>query len=148
MVSNDPDYMRVYMAERYKRRKAYAIKKLGGKCRRCGSKKRLQFDHRDRRKDGDFVVAKRLASIAEDRLDHELKKCQLLCQRCHNKKTLSELGLVEARGTHGTLSAYRYCGPPKCEECKAAKRQYQQTWLRTHPRKHGADAKQVLAPAS
>lgn len=33
-----------------------------------------------------------------------------------------------AKGTHGTVSAYRYCGPPKCDECKAAKAEAQRRW--------------------
>jgi hypothetical protein len=147
-VSNDNEYMRRYMAARYKRRKAYAIKKLGGRCVKCGSRRGLQFDHKNRRKNGDFIIAKRLAGVAEDKLDHELQKCQLLCCKCHNSKTLVELGQKEAKGTHGSLSAYRYCGPPKCESCRAAKRIYINEYRKTHSRKDGAYAKRVLAPVS
>ena len=42
-------YMRVYIGERYHRRRKEAIEKLGGKCAKCGSAENLQFDHIDRK---------------------------------------------------------------------------------------------------
>lgn len=39
--------------------------------------------------------------------------------------------LKQAKGTHGTISAYRWCGPPKCEACKKAKREAMRAWLKS-----------------
>jgi hypothetical protein len=104
----------------------------------CGSKKRLQFDHIERRSGkSSFVITKRLASVAESKLDGELTKCQLLCFKHHQEKTLLELGQTPAKGTHGTVSAYRYCGPPRCEACK-------QAWSEDHKRWREKQKKQGL----
>jgi hypothetical protein len=147
-MPGDNEYMRKYMAARYKRRKALAIKRLGGKCVECGSKKRLQFDHKKRRGKGkDFVITRRLAGVAEHKLLEEIDKCQLLCLRCHQKKTLVELGYTSAFGTHGTLSAYRYCGPPKCPDCKKAHNAYCKAWKRNRKRSQGLQALTVKLPA-
>ena len=127
-MSNSKEYMRVYMLERYTRRRQQAIRALGGKCKRCSSKDDLEFHHKSRRKSGDFVIAKKIVSVAEDRLQDELKKCVLLCKGCHVAQTAKERGFRLARGTHGTISAYRYCGPPKCEACKKAKRDHHRQW--------------------
>jgi hypothetical protein len=129
-MPNSNEHMRVYMALRYKRRKALAIKLLGGACIECGSKKDLQFDHIRPRKGKGFAITRKLAGVAESKLEKEIKKCQLLCAVCHNLKTLKELGRESAKGQHGTLSAYRYCGPPKCELCRNAKNTYQNRWKR------------------
>src|SRR5687768_7163359 len=100
--------MRQYMAKRYERRKAEWVEKLGGKCAQCGGTEGLQFDHVDPTTKK-FTVAQRLAGIAEKRLVEEMAKCQLLCSSCHEEKSLKDMGLKSAKGTHGTLSAYRYC---------------------------------------
>ena len=120
------EYMRKYMSERYRHRKALAIKMLGGKCAKCDSSKNLQFDHVvPRKKSSGFVIAKKLAGVAEDKLKAEIKKCQLLCEDHHSEKTILERGLNIAKGKHGTLSSYRYC---KCEKCRKAKAEYQRNW--------------------
>lgn len=67
-------------------------------------------------------------TASEARFKAELAKCQLLCKPHHLEKTLRERGFKPAKGTHGTLSAYKSCGPPKCEECKKAKRDYQREY--------------------
>lgn len=136
-------YMRRFMKRRYHRRRKKAIQELGGICISCGSKKKLEFDHRNP-KSKSFGLWCR--SVSEERFSLELKKCQLLCSKCHLLKTLSDLGRRLHKGTHGTLSAYPHCGPPKCKACKAAKAE----WFRGYrkrlgykPRKaprHGTDA--------
>jgi hypothetical protein len=55
-MSSSNEYMRIYMLARYRRRKAEAIKRLGGKCVVCGSRQRLQFDHVERRSGEDSFV--------------------------------------------------------------------------------------------
>jgi hypothetical protein len=121
-------YMAAYMKAWYDRRRAEAIAKLGGQCVRCGTTENLEIDHKD-----PATVDRRMRqgrggmwTASEERFQAELAKCQLLCHSCHRSKTLEDRGFKPAKGTHGTLSAYRYCGPPKCEECKAAKREYAQ----------------------
>jgi hypothetical protein len=84
----------------------------------------LQIDHIDPA--DKFAEISQLLTYSEKRLQAEPAKCQLLCGECHEDKSISERGQSPARGTHGTLSAYRYCGPPKCDECKGAKRLYAQ----------------------
>lgn len=113
-------YMRVYVLKRYHRRRVAAIERLGGKCQRCGVTDGLQFDHIDPGTKVETIG--KMWSYAEERFWEEVAKCQLLCEPCHYEKTAHDAGTVPARGTHGTVSAYRYCGPPKCDECKAAKR--------------------------
>ena len=122
MANKDPEkykqYMKDYMLKRYHERRDKAIEKLGGKCK-CGSTEGLQFDHVDPTTKK-FTLAK-LSSINEADFWKEVDKCQLLCDTCHQSKTLLDLGRVSAKDKHGTLSSYRYC---KCDECKAAKATY------------------------
>jgi 5-methylcytosine-specific restriction endonuclease McrA len=125
MPSNN-DYMRKYMADRYRRRQEIAKAALGGKCSKCGSTEDLEFDHViPQKKAGGFTITKRLAGVAESKLQEEIKKCQLLCWDCHNEKTQEELGRSSTKGRHGTLSTYRYC---KCAECRAANTAYSRKW--------------------
>lgn len=112
--------MATYMKERYDRRHAQAVAQLGGHCARCPVTVNLEFDHIDP-STKTMTIAK-MWTASEVRFQQELAKCQLLCREHHLEKTLAERGQASARGTHGTISAYRYCGPPKCDACKAAKR--------------------------
>lgn len=113
-------YYKEYMSRRRKERREMAIKLLGGQCVRCGSTEALQFDHIDPTEKS-FPLSGCDVSLV--RFLEEVKKCQLLCQKCHSDKTILDLGKRPAKGTHGTLSSYRYC---HCEECKRAKREYVQ----------------------
>ena len=122
-------YMREYNLARYYKMKQEAIKILGGKCKQCGSKKKLEFDHIDP-SSKKFCLTQFLR-YSKEKNKKELAKCQLLCQKCHNIKTLKEKGQVPAKGTHGTLSSYRYC---KCDICKRARRDYIRNYRKTHPR--------------
>jgi len=98
-----------------KRREA-GIKKLGGKCRKCGSVEDLEFDHVNPRTKMFNMASSWTRS--EDQIKAELKKCQLLCAECHKTKTLSERR--EAR--HGTIWRYKEhrC---RCEDCTEAMRE-------------------------
>ena len=42
------EHMRVYMMERYHKRRAEAVQLLGGKCVVCGTTEGLEIDHVDR----------------------------------------------------------------------------------------------------
>jgi hypothetical protein len=112
----------------YRTRRTWAITKLGGKCI-CGSIDQLEIDHIDRTQKS--IEISRLYSVSKERYEKEIIKCQLLCKDCHIKKTILERGLKIARGTHGTISGYRYCGPPKCGDCKKAKRECHSKWRKT-----------------
>lgn len=124
-------YMREYMLARYHRRRKEALDRLGNKCKKCGSVKNLQFDHIDPKKKTFPIWGRTLSEI---RLEKELSKCQLLCGECHDLKTIKEKGNKPAKGTHGTLSAYRYCGPPKCDACKKAKTEWMRGYYKIKPR--------------
>lgn len=107
------EYMRKYMAERYERRKQAIYEQLGGKCKVCGSTDNFEIDHIDRREKS-FTVGTLLAGISKEKLETELKKCQLLCKKCHKEKTHSELG-----AKHGSPGMYRHqkC---RCRICNDA----------------------------
>lgn len=115
----DNNYMRVYLLTRYHTRRKKAKEFLGGKCKKCGTEKDLQFDHINR-KEKNFTISK-LWSISEKRFWEEVKKCQLLCVTCHRQKTLKDMGWSDGHNTHGTLTSYRYC---KCQLCKKAKSEW------------------------
>jgi hypothetical protein len=118
-------YMRVYIKERYHRRRKAAIRKLGGKCVRCGSKKQLEFDHKART--SKIADIARIWSYSDRRFWEEVAKCQLLCRPCHQDKSIVDLGFTKAKGTHGTISSYRYC---RCDLCKKAHNGYVNEWKR------------------
>lgn len=112
-------YMREYHIKRYYSLRNGAIVKLGGECILCGGKEGLQLDHIDP-KSKEIDISKML-NVSLERFWKEVSKCQLLCKACHAKKTVLERGQKIAKGTHGTLSSYRYC---KCDICKKAKSDY------------------------
>ena len=116
---NYNEYMAKYMLRRYHQRRADAIDLLGGECVVCGTEDRLEIDHIDPTLKS-FSIPK-LWSVSQKRFDEELSKCQLLCKFHHEEKSVNEHGKKRAKGTHGTVSSYRYC---KCPECKAAKSAY------------------------
>jgi 5-methylcytosine-specific restriction endonuclease McrA len=121
------EYMREYMKQRYSLRRQAAIEKLGGVCVVCGSDHDLEIDHRDRKKKS-FDLAKALAGWSQKRVDAELKKCQLLCKTCHQKKTISDLGQTARKGIHGTVGNYNHgC---RCDPCRAAKSEYRKQRLK------------------
>ena len=77
---------RLYLRERKQNNRNYLIEMLGGKCIGCGVTENLQFDHLDRTQKS-FCIGKNLSSKLEKLID-EAKKCQLLCETCHQHKTL------------------------------------------------------------
>lgn len=107
------------MARRYRDRRAEAVISLGGVCVICGTTDQLELDHIDRTTKS-FEISKIWNSVP-GLFWEEVRKCQLLCDPCHNLKTLDEKGQKPARGTHGTLSAYRYC---RCQTCLDAMAEY------------------------
>jgi len=83
---NTKEQRRLYLKERKQSNKKYLIEMLGGKCVGCGATEKIQFDHIDRTKKS-FCIGENLASKLE-KLIEEANKCQLLCEKCHQHKTL------------------------------------------------------------
>jgi hypothetical protein len=65
-----------------------AKEKLGGKCVCCGTLENLEFDHIDDAKK-EHNVANAVRNTREV-FWNEVEKCQLLCVKCHNKKTTAQ----------------------------------------------------------
>lgn len=112
-------YMRGYMHRRYQERRARALKLLGGVCMSCGTGDDLEIDHKDPTLKK-YTVAQ-FRTISEEDFLAEVAKCQLLCKEHHTEKSIVDAGKVSAKGTHGTLSSYRYC---KCDLCRSAANKY------------------------
>ncbi len=122
-------YMRENHLARYYKLKAWVLDLMGGKCVKCGSVDKLEIDHVDR-KTKSFSVSL-LLTFPRAQVLEEIKKCQLLCQPCHQIKSILEQGKKPARGTHGTVSAYRYC---RCQLCGNAKKRYSIEYYKTRKR--------------
>jgi hypothetical protein len=112
--------------DHYHKRRQESFIFLGGKCAKCGCIPTIfEFDHIDPTTK-EFTLGKKW-SVDEETYYNELKKCQILCKECHNRKTAEEKGYqyVKGQNKHGTISTYRYC---KCLLCKEAKRQSNQKY--------------------
>lgn len=118
----DASYIAAYRKKRYAERKVEIIELLGGSCKKCGSVSNLEVDHIDPKKKK-FEVMANCWCMAWPKLLEEIKKCQLLCESCHIEKGAT------AKGTHGTLSSYRYC---KCDLCRGAHNEYIREYKRNH----------------
>jgi hypothetical protein len=127
------------MQEYYRERRRQAIEYLGGKCVKCGSTDDLQFDHVDPKTKA-VEISK--STLKKEVFWAEVKKCQLLCGKCHSEKSVVDVGNKPARSFHGTLSTYRYC---KCEACKKAHSDYCRDYNKAHPRKKSNTAVSIKA---
>lgn len=116
-------YHSEYMASRYKKRRKEAFEILGDRCIKCGSTKDLELDHKNRGLKA--FDGTRMTAVSHDKFLKEIWKCQVLCRECHILKTILEIGRKPARGTHGTLSSYRYC---KCHICRKANSDWQKDY--------------------
>jgi 5-methylcytosine-specific restriction endonuclease McrA len=94
------EYHRKYSKDYYHKRKNELIIMLGGKCSDCGSSIGLQFDHIDPK--GTNIRIGKLLSYSKEVILQELKKCQLLCKKCHYKKSKKEGSLKNQVGEHNT----------------------------------------------
>ena len=94
---------------------------LGGKCVECGSNQGLQFDH-VQKKEKSFDIAHGL-DFNEAKAIKEVKKCQLLCFPCHQKKTRNNWDFADTKAQHGTLWMYKKyrC---RCDKCRKAVSEY------------------------
>lgn len=80
-------YQRTYQRQRWLQRRKELIALLGGKCVQCGATENLEFDHIDPATKSFSIGSRTTAS--KERMMAEIKKCQLLCHACHEKKTYS-----------------------------------------------------------
>ena len=97
------EYQRIWMRNR---REEFFKDKV---CSECGSREKLVLHHVDKSRKKDHKIW----SWRKDRRERELKKCIVLCDKCH-----CELHAAEQRKfIHGTATAYRHykC---RCDECK------------------------------
>lgn len=96
-----------------------ALEFLGNECVRCLTTENLHFDHIN--PDAKlFNISGARMSIAK--LLSELKKCQLLCRKCHGKKT-REQNKRQYTLVHGKVNSYvnHKC---RCDLCKETWRKY------------------------
>lgn len=91
------EYMRIWR----KARRFEAINFLGGKCKHCGSKNHLEFDHIKRQ---DKTIKSNMLLTSSNKVFWaEIRKCQLLCHRCHRIKTIAEeLEIAAEEALHNT----------------------------------------------
>lgn len=110
------EYQRAYQLARYHKRRAEAIKQLGGKCSLCDKTNDLEFDHIDPTLKSFGIGC--LWSCSEEKFQAELSKCQLLCHEHHSLKSIYDAGKLPAKNTnrHGHPSMCRYCDCDLCHE--------------------------------
>lgn len=96
MPYKDPQVHRDYMKRRYHAKMKLGKKILGGKCKRCGSRSRLEFDHKNPANKTTTIA--KMWNYSIERFNAELRKCQLLCHDCHLAKThVERLGPLTQR---------------------------------------------------
>ena len=81
-------YMNLYMKNRYTKRRAEVVTRLGGICKQCGTTDNLELDHVD--PTSKFKTIAKLSSASNVIFEAEITKCQLLCKDCHLEKTITE----------------------------------------------------------
>lgn len=109
-------YMRGYQKARYEKRRTGFIEELGGVCVQCNSVDELEFDHINPDTKS-FNVAKKMANGAIAVLREEIAKCQLLCKKCHKKKSVAEEEVGHGEG----LTGKKNCS---CDLCRPLKAEY------------------------
>lgn len=114
-MSNN-EYMRVYVLDRYYKRRTEWIEKLGGKCVVCGATENLEFDHVDEASK-EYEIGSILATHSEAKVSYEMGKCQLLCERHHMEKTAKFNSVDHGGGLTGKRNCY-------CDLCAPLKRKY------------------------
>lgn len=112
---------REYWNNRRRERKQKCLDYLGGKCEVCGSTKNLHFDHKNPKKK-EFLITDRL-DAPENVLMKEVRKCRLLCDKCHRQKTRDRNEHGQPKAQHGKIWYYKKykC---RCPKCRKAMRDY------------------------
>ena len=96
-----------------------------GPCKHCETWEKLEIDHIDPSTKGNFP-GWGFWSYKEEVRNKELKKCQVLCEACHAKKTKEER---KRPIIHGTYNAYKHrkC---HCSLCREAGREYNRGYIK------------------
>ena len=87
----------------------------GKKCVECNAKNNLTLDHIDR----NTKISHKIWSWMQEKRDAELKKCQILCVKCHKEKTKKELATPLIHGTR--MGWIKGC---RCSDCNLGLREY------------------------
>ena len=85
------------------------------------STKNLQFDHKNP-KIKEFRISSKI-DAPEITLIKEVKKCILLCDKCHREKTKASWDFGVNKPKHGTIWFYKSRGC-RCKKCKEAMSNY------------------------
>lgn len=132
-----PEQNRKYLLARYYAHRGFFISMLGGKCKRCRSIEDLEIDHVDPKiKEIELgaLFTKRNIVAAVAGL---VMKCQLLCRKCHSRKTARENARRLSAIRHGSMYAWMKLKCP-CEICIRSKWAWQDR--RNVQRRGGANA--------
>lgn len=92
----DPDKQRAFARKWMAARRARWMA-TQDPCVKCGSRKNLEIDHIDPRKKRSRIIW----SFRESKLKKELRKCQILCRKCHIKKTTADYRRFITHCVHG-----------------------------------------------
>lgn len=113
--------------EVHQQRMSALIAQLGGCCvyPGCARTDGLEIDHIDPKTK--LFTLSDIMNRSWTVIQEEVKKCQLLCKTHHAEKTVLDRGQLPAKGTHGTVTAAKYC-KPRCAACREACRIAQQKW--------------------
>jgi hypothetical protein len=118
-INKRREYARRWIA---KRRAEYFKDKV---CARCGSRDNLEIDHIN----PETKVDHKIWSWSQARRDAELMKCQVLCEKHHNDKTIAFIKMTSS--ACGTSN--RYKDGCRCPACREATRDYMRRYRVTHP---------------
>ena len=83
-------YQREYQRSHWHKRRKELIAALGGRCVICGAIEDLEFDHIDPSSKHNAIAD--MATASKNKMCVELSKCQLLCKKCHKRKTFHDMG--------------------------------------------------------
>ena len=100
------EYNIAHVAKRRKEIRLKAIEQCGGKCIKCGYNKYpevLEFHHRNPLKK-DFNISKKGHCRSWERVNEEIKKCDLLCANCHRELHVELDKLAASKGNFGMNS--------------------------------------------
>lgn len=99
-----------------------------GPCKSCGSTEDLEVDHIN----PEEKVSHRIWSWSEERRTTELKKCQVLCSKCHAIKTEA---WYEKNRKHGTFNTWKEwkCRCALCVAVAKKEIKYSHTIIRKFP---------------
>lgn len=124
MKEKSQTYAAKYQRKQYYKKRNILIKEMGNRCANCNSSEDLEFDHIDRNQKT-YSIGK-IFNRSLDFIREELKKCQLLCGKCHKLKTKLYRDWVNPANSpqppgdwkHGTHHTY-YARGCRCVACYA-----------------------------